>query len=198
MIEPQLEDEMEVNNKNVKHQAADADYINNGRGLTRGHLFPCLFAPDDAAKRSTFTLTNIVPQHHTFNNGSWNRMELNIRTSIEENCKINNKIKAYVVTGAVPNNNNNTLNHRVNIPDLLWTAFCCYNNLGQWVARSHWGKNVPDTDGKTFKLKTLGALERKLNNSYKVDGFQVFPKKCQKGRIPKKCIRGRDREEQRE
>ncbi|XP_055768569.1 endonuclease domain-containing 1 protein-like [Salvelinus fontinalis] len=196
MIEPQLEnitikemktqEELKVHNNNIdiiiNHQAADADYYkqyrkNNKKFLDRGHLFPCSYAPDNDTKMSTFTLTNIVPQYHTFNGGSWEKMELNVRESLEENCTNNNKIKAYVVTGAVPNKKNNKLKERVNIPDILWTALCCYNNKkNKWMAGAHWGENVPN--GKTFKLKTLGELEDKLKNSYKVDGFQVFPKKC--------------------
>ncbi|XP_070296000.1 endonuclease domain-containing 1 protein-like [Salvelinus sp. IW2-2015] len=183
MIEPQLEDEMnvEVNNTNVKHQAADTDYLNNNLGLDRGHLFPCSFAPDDAAKMYTFTLTNIVPQHHTFNNGSWNDMELNIRKTLEGNCKINNKIKAYLVTGAVPsNNNNNQLNNRVNIPSHLWTAFCCYNNLGQWIAEAYWAENVAEekSEKKTVTPITLNELELKLESAYELSDVKVFPKGC--------------------
>nr|XP_024001584.1 endonuclease domain-containing 1 protein-like [Salvelinus alpinus] len=186
MIEPQLENinkeemktqcDLNVLNKNVKHQAVYADYINNNMSLDRGHLFPCSYAPGDAAMRSTFTLTNAVPQDHTFNNGSWNRMERNVRKYLEENCKINNKRKAYVVTGAVPNNNK--LKNRVNIPELLWTAFCCLDKMTEkWVAQAHWGENVPDTEGKTLKQETLGALEVKLKNIYN-DDVKVFHHKC--------------------
>ncbi|XP_045569316.1 endonuclease domain-containing 1 protein-like isoform X1 [Salmo salar] len=186
MIEPQLEDinnqhDMKVDDKDFPHnqQAADTDYKNNNKHLDRGHLFPCLYAPDDAAKRSTFTLTNIVPQARSFNQGSWSRMECRVRDALELNCKdANDQIKAYVVTGAVPSNNN-TLKNRVNIPDLMWTAYCCYNNnLKQWVAQAHWSKNVQDTNKKTLTPETWGSLEGELKNSYKVDGFQVFPKNC--------------------
>ncbi|XP_045557604.1 endonuclease domain-containing 1 protein-like isoform X2 [Salmo salar] len=154
MIEPQLEDlkkqpDMKVDNKAVTHQAVDTDYENNNKHLDRGHLFPCSHALDDAAKRSTFTLTNAVPQNEKFNRGSWKTMECRVRKYLVENCKDNNnKIKAYVVTGAVPSSSN-TLNNRVNIPDLMWTAYCCYNNnLKQWVAQAHWSKNVQDTNKK--------------------------------------------------
>ncbi|XP_070298490.1 nuclease EXOG, mitochondrial-like [Salvelinus sp. IW2-2015] len=189
MIEPQLEDidieemktqhEVKVlnNNKDIVNQAVNTDYENNGLVLTRGHLFPCSYAPDDESKRSTFTLTNIVPQDSSFNGGSWNRMELNVRTTLVKNCKNNNQIEAYLVTGAVPNDNNdNNNNKRVNIPDLLWTAFCCKNNLGQWEAGAYWGENIKD-NGKILNLKTLGALEVMLKKSYNVD-VKVFHDKC--------------------
>uniref|UniRef100_A0A4W5LGM1 Uncharacterized protein n=1 Tax=Hucho hucho TaxID=62062 RepID=A0A4W5LGM1_9TELE len=179
MIEPQLEDEMNVDNKAVTHQAADTDYLHNGLGLTRGHLFPCSYGPDDATKSSTFTLTNAVPQYDTFNGGSWNTMEGDVRTTLNLNCKdANDQIKAYVVTGAVPSESN-TLNNRVNIPDLLWTAYCCYNiNLKQWVAQAHWGENVSETKGKTLPSKTLAELYVMLNKHYPGGDVQVFPNKC--------------------
>ncbi|KAM9400105.1 endonuclease domain-containing 1 protein-like isoform 1-T4 [Salvelinus alpinus] len=171
MIEPQLEDEMEVENYNITHQAADADYINN-KVLDRGQLFPNSQAPDDTTKRSTFTLTNTVPQDRTFNKGSWKTMERNVKTTLETDCiNINGNIEAYVVTGAVPSKSN-TLKERVNIPDLLWTAFCCKNNRGQWVAGAHWGRNKNET---TVNPVTLEALEKLLNKRGHV---QVFPKDC--------------------
>uniref|UniRef100_A0A4W5LG79 Uncharacterized protein n=1 Tax=Hucho hucho TaxID=62062 RepID=A0A4W5LG79_9TELE len=159
----------------TNNQAANTDYLNNEMDLTRGHLFPCSYAPDAAAKKSTFTLTNIVPQYGTFNGGSWNAMEGDVRTTLMENCKNNNQIKAYVVTGAVPSKNR-ILKNRVNIPDLLWTAYCCKNNLDLWVAGAHWGENVPDTMKTTLNPETLGKLEDKLNEIY--NNVKVFPEKC--------------------
>ncbi|XP_071234419.1 endonuclease domain-containing 1 protein-like [Salvelinus alpinus] len=183
MIEPQLEDkngqsDMEVDNKAVTHQAANADYDKNKLNLHRGHLFPCSYAPDDETMRSTFTLTNVVPQKGSFNGGRWMQMECRVRKALLNNCKNNNQIEAYVVTGAVPNINNNQLKERVNIPDILWTAFCCKNNLGQWVAGAYWGENKKD-NGNILNLETLRALEVKLKESYKVDGnVKVFHDKC--------------------
>uniref|UniRef100_A0A674AQL1 Endonuclease domain-containing 1 protein-like n=1 Tax=Salmo trutta TaxID=8032 RepID=A0A674AQL1_SALTR len=201
MIEPQLEDidikEMktqdddevkELNNNNVlrvNHQAADTDYKNNRLDLDRGHLFPCSYAPDDDAKRSTFTLTNAVPQERSFNGGSWTRMECKVREALELNCKKNNKIEAYVVTGAVPSSNN-TLNNRVNIPDLMWTAYCCYNNnLKQWVAQAHWGENQNEDKGKKLPSNTLVDLYNILNQLYPGGDVQVFPDQCPTADIPR-------------
>ncbi|XP_038842082.1 endonuclease domain-containing 1 protein-like [Salvelinus namaycush] len=122
MIEPQIE---------YQHQAGDNDYKNSipSKGVNRGHLFPSSHAHDLDTQKSTFTLTNIVPQVVSFNGGSWNEMECKVKTTLNlsEHCRNNNnKTEAYVVTGAVPIINK--LNNRVNIPDLLWTAYCCYNN----------------------------------------------------------------------
>ncbi|KAM9400097.1 endonuclease domain-containing 1 protein-like [Salvelinus alpinus] len=184
------------NEPNRKHQAANADYSNNSLGLERGHLFPCSYAPDNATKSSTFTLTNAVPQYSSFNKGSWKTMEGRVREALLNNCKNNNKkIKAYVVTGAVPSNNNK-LKERVNIPDLLWTAFCCYNSeKDKWVAEAHWGENKKkELNTEVLEPHNLTDLYVMLNNHYRVDGVvgvdgvKVFPEKCSKGDIPTELL----------
>ncbi|CDQ96498.1 unnamed protein product [Oncorhynchus mykiss] len=195
MIEPQLENENVKLNmkccKVVNNQAADADYYKNGMHLERGHLFPCSYTPDNDTKRSTFTLTNAVPQASSFNKGSWKTMEGRVRTALVNNCKDNNNkikayIEAYVVTGAVPNNNNNQLKERVNIPDLLWTAFCCYNNeKKEWMAGAHWGVNQEETNKQVLNPHTLSELYDKLKQHYPGDGdVQVFPERCSNAKIP--------------
>ncbi|KAM9400110.1 endonuclease domain-containing 1 protein-like isoform 1-T2 [Salvelinus alpinus] len=136
MIEPQLEEkknspEMQKMKKvPYKNQAENNDYGHGQdeidyKGVNRGHLFPSSHAHDLDTQKSTFTLTNIVPQVVSFNNGSWREMEENVREKLMTDCfRDNRKIKAYVVTGAVPSKSN-TLNKRVNIPKFLWTAYCC-------------------------------------------------------------------------
>ncbi|KAM9400096.1 endonuclease domain-containing 1 protein-like isoform 4-T5 [Salvelinus alpinus] len=164
MIEPQLNGEnnspeMENDSKEIEyqHQAGDNDYNNSipNKGVNRGHLFPNSHAHDLDTQKSTFTLTNIVPQVVSFNGGSWNDMECKVKMTLKLNCKdANDQIKAYVVTGAVPNNTK--LNKRVNIPDLMWTAYCCYNNkMKQWVAQAHWGRNVKEDKKEQLTSKTL-------------------------------------------
>nr|XP_046176382.1 endonuclease domain-containing 1 protein-like [Oncorhynchus gorbuscha] len=166
MIEPQLN----------CHTPVNTDYKNNP-SLDRGHLFPCSHAPDNDTKKSTFTLTNAVPQNHNFNQVSWRIMEGKVREALVNNCNDNNnRIKAYVVTGAVPSKNN-TLNNRVNIPDLLWTAFCCYNNnMKNWTVGAYWGGNR-NSSGSILNLKTLGKLEAKLKQSYN-GTVKVFHDNC--------------------
>ncbi|XP_064881275.1 endonuclease domain-containing 1 protein-like [Oncorhynchus nerka] len=193
MMEPQLNGENnspEMQNSGRKieyqHQAGNDDYINSTqkKGVNRGHLFPCSHAHDLDTQKSTFTLTNIVPQVVSFNNGSWREMEEHVREKLETDCINNNrKIKAYVVTGAVPSDNNK-LNNRVNIPGLMWTAYCCYNNnLRKWVARAHWGQNQKEGKGKTLPSETLADLYNMLNPNYP-GGVQVFPEQCPTGVKP--------------
>ncbi|XP_029610690.1 endonuclease domain-containing 1 protein-like [Salmo trutta] len=195
------------NNKDIRvdHQAVDADYKNNrlgikinGMKLHRGHLFPCSYAPDDAAKRSTFTLTNAVPQESIFNGGRWRVAELKVREALWNNCKKNNnKTEAYVVTGAVPNNDNNKLNNRVNIPDLLWTAFCCETSeKDNWIAGAYWGENKKELNKLVLYSITLADLYEKLNDHYHGDGVvKVFPDQCPKDDIPEELLKDKDKKD---
>ncbi|CAL8325979.1 unnamed protein product [Lota lota] len=164
MIEPQLEDihsnvNMIVDKRPQNNQASDQDYNNSQPYYDRGHLFPNCHAKNWEDKKSTFTLTNIVPQVKTFNGGSWARMERFIKCVMDKYClDQNNKHEAFVVTGAIPSANNN-LNNRVNIPKTLWTAFCCYNyRENKWLACAHWGKNNKNQ-------KNIKENENKENNN---------------------------------
>ncbi|XP_038842079.1 uncharacterized protein LOC120041219 isoform X3 [Salvelinus namaycush] len=178
---PQCKEFLQLDNNNnhemqVDHpyQAGNSDYNNSipSKGVNRSHLFPSSHAHDLDTQKSTFTLTNIVPQVVSFNDGSWKEMERNVREALMKDCINNNgNIEAYVVTGAVPNNNNNNkLNHRVNITDLLWTTFCCEYNLGE---------NQKEDQKKTLPSKTLAELFDKLNQGYD-DGVQLFPDQTSK------------------
>ncbi|XP_021450099.2 endonuclease domain-containing 1 protein-like [Oncorhynchus mykiss] len=189
MMEPQLDGvnsaEMRIQDgRRYEHQAEQKDYkYSQNKRVNRGHLFPSSHAHDLETQESTFTLTNIVPQDITFNDGSWNEMERNVRGTLVKNCKdAKDQIKAYVVTGAVPNNNNNKLNQRVNIPYLMWTAFCCenkkYKKNKKWMAGAYWGEN--EGGEGALDQQTLGALEEKLNKHYQGKGspVKVFPRDC--------------------
>ncbi|KAJ8008519.1 hypothetical protein DPEC_G00105720 [Dallia pectoralis] len=187
MIEPQLEDgnadqSMNTSEKDVQyeHQAGNIDFNNSivVKGVNRGHLFPCSHAPDNDTKMSTFTLTNVVPQAESFNGGSWNQMECRVRDLLQNQCVDNNNMtRAYVVTGAVASQNN-TLNNRVNIPSVMWTAYCCYNSMTrEWMAQAHWGNNT-HTTGRDLPSETLGALYDMLS-LYNQTGVQMFPEKQQ-------------------
>ncbi|CAB1345628.1 unnamed protein product, partial [Coregonus sp. 'balchen'] len=195
MIEPQLDGEpdpdMSLENDGVTytHQAVNQDFDNsvNPTGLEKGHIFPKSYANQPANQNSTFTLTNCVPQVQSFNDGSWGTMERKVRKILLKQCLDNTgKPKAYVVTGAVPSKSN-TLNNRVNIPSLLWTAYCCKNKQGTWVAGAHWGENKKETGKETLPSNTLADLYKMLNQYYgdvkhSNDGVKVFPDDCQNGK----------------
>ncbi|XP_026224985.1 uncharacterized protein LOC113168210 [Anabas testudineus] len=179
-IEPQLEkadyDKNMLDDKGSinKHQAGKMDYRNN-RTFDRGHLLPSAYAFNKTDKISTFTLTNIVPQAATFNQGSWNKMEKCIKCVMDKYCKNNNNnTEGFVVTGALPSSNN-TLNNKINIPSMLWSAFCCYSsNMNMWLASAHWGTNVPDeSETEYLQTKTLSELHHELSTAD--SEFKVFP-----------------------
>nr|XP_023657407.1 endonuclease domain-containing 1 protein-like [Paramormyrops kingsleyae] len=181
-IEPQLEEPekemMLANQRKYEKQATLGDYNNsiNTSNVNKGHLFPKQHASDQNTANSTFTLTNIVPQNKDFNKGAWNRMEGNVIALMNKHCNgTNGNIEAYVVTGAVPGNQ--TLASRVNIPKLMWTAFCCKTNDGQWMSKAHWGENVNTTG--TMETKTVTELQEKLNEVY--EAVKIFP---QQGEAP--------------
>ncbi|XP_026225474.1 uncharacterized protein LOC113168646 [Anabas testudineus] len=179
-IEPQLEDRStDKNMKNCNHaeyknQASDNDYKHN-KDYNRGHLFPSSYGFDESDKISTFTLTNIVPQAISFNSGSWNKMEKYMRCVLENYCKNNiNNPEGYIVTGAKASPDKK-LNSRVNIPSMLWSAFCCYSHQNRkWIAGAFWGDNVPDeSKNKHLTMRTLADLYNELSTGR--TRFEAFP-----------------------
>ncbi|XP_053272384.1 endonuclease domain-containing 1 protein [Pleuronectes platessa] len=172
-IEPQLEEiklkanmEMEEEGKSYNHQADNKNYIND-RGFQKGHLLPQSYGWDIIAKRATFTLTNSVPQVDSFNSKSWSYVESCVKCVLDEYCiDTNGKIEGFVVTGAQPSINN-ILNNKVNIPTMLWSAFCCYSSKQKtWLAGAHWGENIPD-GGRVLQTKTLDELRLELGEKFK-------------------------------
>lgn len=161
-----------------QNQASEWDYHCNTQDVNKGHIFPKCHTHDDSDANSTFTLTNAVPQVRSFNRGSWCKMENTVKMLMDNNCHdSNNLTRAYVVTGAVPSVGN-LLKNRVNIPSLMWTAFCCYGASKQsWMSVAHWGLNEQEDDKtKTILSRSLVELYDMLNNSY--PGASVFPDQC--------------------
>ncbi|XP_029932725.1 endonuclease domain-containing 1 protein-like [Myripristis murdjan] len=174
-IELQLEVEMtDQSNAVYMNQAGNNDYKNQ-LDLDRGHLFPSSHAFTTDDKKSTFTLTNIVPQAGSFNKNSWSKMESCVKCVLQKYCINNNELhEGFVVTGAQPSTNN-FLNNKINIPSMLWSAFCCYSSsLNRWIASAHWGDNVPDEHtNKYLTTRTLEELHQTLSRFN--PGFEVFP-----------------------
>ncbi|XP_024118581.1 uncharacterized protein LOC112139943 [Oryzias melastigma] len=170
-IEPQLEDDINMRSlrqsDTLRNQATDSDYSNNKR-YHKGHLYPNSHAPDWDAKRSTFTLTNAVPQVGTFNGGKWAQVEKRTKCYMENNCiNASGKIEAFVVTGAEPGNE--TLNNKINITSKMWSAFCCHNSRDDvWYSKAYWGDNVPNSNWRESSYEEMKATF----------GIKIFPEKC--------------------
>ncbi|XP_025760718.1 uncharacterized protein LOC109199398 [Oreochromis niloticus] len=154
-------------------KAVNTDYDHyNQQKFDRGRLFPNSYACDLTEKISTFTLTNAVPQKSHFNRGKWNQMEKCVKRFLDENCINNKKMEGFVVIGAKPSDSassdSSLLNNKINIPSVLWSAFCCYSSSQKkWLAGAHWGENRDDHH-KYLETKTLGAL-------YTTLGIEAFP-----------------------
>ncbi|XP_056432217.1 endonuclease domain-containing 1 protein-like [Gadus chalcogrammus] len=90
--EPELEDK----------QQATRDWP-KGSSHDKGHLYPCFHANSKDDQKSTFKLTNCVPQVKSFNRGRWCKMEKYVKGLMDGYCSNqNNKLEAFVLTGAVP------------------------------------------------------------------------------------------------
>lgn len=165
-IEPELKDD----------QAKNSDYRNNIQ-MTRGHLFPSGHAVDLDTAKSTFTLTNAVPQEKTFNEVTWNQKKNNFKIHMDNNCiNVNNKVEAYVVTGVIPGDKK--LNDKVNIPSHMWMAYCCYNkNTGLWDTKAYCGTNEEKSTA-AFNGESLAALQNFLKEKLKKNNVQLFSNKC--------------------
>lgn len=177
------------------NQATDRDYWKHKKtdNLSRGHLFPNGHAADEINAKSTYTLTNAVPQKSSFNGGSWRDMEQKVREFMYSNCRDENnpdKILAYVLTGAVPGNRK--MNDRVNIPSHMWTVFCCYNsNRRAWESQAHWAENKDEESPIPIAQKTLRQLEVFLSRKYK-HSVKLFSKDSYNFFTQKKSLSSED------
>lgn len=97
-------------NTNIIHN----DYTNSG--YDRGHLV----RSEERTKskldnKSTFYLSNVIPQTNDVNAGPWLRLE----DYCEDLCKKYNK-NLYIVAGGIYNNNSKLLNKKITIADTLF------------------------------------------------------------------------------
>ncbi|KAL7982816.1 hypothetical protein Chor_013152, partial [Crotalus horridus] len=182
MIEPQLinssyQPEMEtegefLNQKGPKEALKDSQAIlqdyKNLTDYNRGHLNPNGHQPDYAAKSSTFTLTNIVPQFIKLNGGAWNNYEQTTMIQMTRGCQ-----ETFAVVGAVPGDTYIS-GGRVNRPSHLWSAACCVidnNHLRSWAILARNDQNV-------VEKFTLGQLENRLARLYNVNHVSLFHGDC--------------------
>jgi len=81
--------------KLLKHAGAkDRDYV--GSGFSRGHMAPAEdFSRSKEAIKTTFVLSNVVPQVQSVNGGRWAQLELMVRNLVRQTGK------AYIFTGPI-------------------------------------------------------------------------------------------------
>ncbi|XP_058845966.1 endonuclease domain-containing 1 protein-like isoform X1 [Acipenser ruthenus] len=148
-------------------QALDEDY--KSTGFDRGHLNPNGHHAGDS-RNATFSLTNIVPQNRISNQGAWRLYEEELARMFSTDCAT-----TFVVVGTVPSQNSK-LKDRVNIPDWVWSAYCCVNNNGMPL------KSVAATSLNTDQNKvnrlTLRGLHMFLQDQMYTESVQIFTDEC--------------------
>ncbi|NWW62017.1 ENDD1 protein, partial [Ifrita kowaldi] len=148
-------------------QAVLQDY-NNLIGLDRGHLAPSGHQNSANNKLATFTLTNVVPQDSSLNNGGWNVYEFKTMAAQNKGCTT-----TYVIVGAVPGNT--LASNRVNVPSHIWSAACCV--MGTKPVRA-WGVIAKNNQNSKLPLYKLGDLETELTNLYGGRQVTLFDSAC--------------------
>lgn len=145
-------------NNVIDSQAVPEDY--KGSPYTKLHLAPFshLHAKDDGM--STFTLTNIVPQRKGSINNRWRNLEKEM-TELKQFCQGN----MYVITGVIPGKRwlktKVDGENRVNIPDYLWSVYCCPDPT----------PNLPEVKKSLFP--THAAMGSNMDKSDQVEDFVV-------------------------
>ena len=101
--------------------ASLSDY--KGSGYDRGHLAP---AGDmkwsSTAMSESFFMSNMSPQHPSFNRGIWKKLESTVRNWAVDNGMI------YIVTGPILTGNYKTIGHNdVSVPDYYYKVILDYS-----------------------------------------------------------------------
>ena len=141
-----------------------ADY--KGTGYDRGHLAPAGdMSFTNIAMNESFYMSNISPQHPSFNRGIWKNLE-----SLVRSWGINSSI--YIVTGPVLNDCSTTIgSNHVCVPEYYYKiiynpskqkmiAFVMLNEKGEFEL-SHYATSVDDVE-KITGIDFFPGLENKL------------------------------------
>ncbi|XP_072547436.1 endonuclease domain-containing 1 protein [Salminus brasiliensis] len=141
-----------------ERQALNEDYTNSG--FDRGHLNPNGHHAVPS-RNATFTLTNVVPQNPKLNQNAWANHESKLASLFKSQCN-----KAYMLVGAIPSANNWIIKNniqRVNIPEYMWSAYCCTDSNG-----------LPVGSGAAVALNTDQNLVEEYTLSKMVDFLQKY------------------------
>ena len=97
-----------------------------GSGYDRGHLKPSGDEPCDSTQMSeTFYMSNISPQHPSFNRGIWRKLENYARTTTAKSDSV------VVITGGVLTEGLKTIGeNKVAVPEYFFKVLYIYNNDG--------------------------------------------------------------------
>ncbi|XP_069061908.1 endonuclease domain-containing 1 protein-like [Pleurodeles waltl] len=180
MIEPQLVDTsyskaMEEDrltkidrNKLEASQAVDADYAGAIAAYDRGHLNPASHHVAGPASESTCTLTNIVPQDRTLNQGLWAHYEDATMRQKTNGCQ-----KTFAIVGVIPGTK--TISRgRVNVPSKMWAAACCITTKR---GVKSWAVIANNVRTGTVDPITIKNLQEEIA-MYTKRGVQLFHEEC--------------------
>ncbi|NXU16040.1 ENDD1 protein, partial [Pardalotus punctatus] len=163
-----LETQYNITSQQIgQSQAVNQDY-KNLTNLDRGHLSPSGHQSGNNSKSATFTLTNIVPQYSSLNQGAWKDYENQTMQMETQGCNT-----TYVITGAVPGSTY-IANKRVNVPSHIWSAACCV--VGQ-KPRNTWAVIAENNKNQVQNL-TLDQLETELTQLYGRGQVSLFHIDC--------------------
>jgi endonuclease G len=102
-------------------QVTPSDYTNSG--FDRGHMCPHSDrAKDSQSSKSTFVMTNMVPQSPENNQRAWNQMEIYLRDLVLDDNKVCYIIAGPAGRGGVGRNGfkTKTPNGKVTVPEVTW------------------------------------------------------------------------------
>jgi len=136
------------------------DYKNSG--YDRGHLFPAADAWDSASMNDCFYLSNMSPQTHSFNAGTWEKLEVQVRNWALRFDTL------YIVTGPILRKGLPTIGiDSVAVPEYFYKAILCLNSK--------------DTMAIGFILKhensqmPLSSFAVSIDSVEKISGIDFFP-----------------------
>jgi len=137
------------------------DYV--GSGYDRGHMCPAgdnRF--DSKAMDECFYMTNICPQNHNLNQGTWNDLEISCRQWAKRYGRV------YVVCGPIVNKNNDKTigrDHKVTVPNAFFKVILVSGNKNPraigYIFQNNGGKN-------NYKTYSIDEVER-------ITGIDFFP-----------------------
>ena len=153
----------------------------------KGHLVPRKTYSDTLERLlSTYTYTNVVPQHHSFNVGMWSTFEGKIREYASDpgHC-VSDGGTLYLLTGtafvhhAHPGNPTHPAllrlggqNTGIHIPNSLWTAGCCVRPNNDAASFAIIGNNI---ETPNIMQITVNELQQILREDVGPNGLNIVP-----------------------
>jgi endonuclease G, mitochondrial len=153
----------------LKHPGAtDDDYI--GSGYSRGHMAPADdFSRSETAIKSTFILSNVVPQFQQVNGGKWAQLELMVRNLVRDTGT------AYVFTGPIFENDDvETIGDgEVGVPTETFKVLMV---IGPGTKKKMFAVVMPNSDNVTGTVNSFVTTVRAVEDQTGFDFFSALSK----------------------